>query len=360
MLKPEADYKAKYISLLRDLGDVDLVPELVGKFRSRYAPQIEPPARFIACRDYAEFADRTRGNTDHSVNMANLIGAICSAYFGQPASRHAISTISMTVVGCGSVWMPPHSNLYEMLDVKLSFDEPTRMGRLITGPWVDKGIHTFDWLPGLAFEEMKSDYLNLAVVEFYDLLCALAENCFAFWQKGADFVACAKPTVSLDFRYRVHSDTAMAVRFPSGDGLYALRGVRIDEKYITEPVTGKQLIRERNAEVRMVLLEKYGAKLLDSMPHRVVSKRGSKLFGVISPDTRLIEMTWDNYERIRMLHLKWKDKDGTRHETLIHVPATKREFQLLGQKPPEDIDDCEEMRRWVMRLEEGDELVKET
>ena len=167
--------------------------------------------------------------------------------------------------------------------------------------------------------------------------------------------------MNLDFRYRLHSDTMMAARFPSGEGIYALRGVKIDKKYINEPVSGKDLMKEHNAEVRMVLMEKYGAKLLDDVPHKIVSKKGDgRLFGFESSDTRLIEITWDGYDKIRMLHLKWKDKDGEQHETLIHVPATVREFQNLGHEPPKNIDDCEEMRRWVMRLEKGDNLIKET
>lgn len=359
MVKAEAEYKSKYISILRDPGDASLVSELVREFCAKYAPQLVAPSRFVVCNDYAEFSKRIKGKSDHPVNAANIISAIYSTYFSP--RMESMQSMPATIASA-AMWQPhsaaimlPEHNTYEMLDVQFSFEEPTRISALITRSNSIKGVCTFDWLSGLAFDEMRQDYFNNAPsIEFHGILCVLARNCFAFWQKGEDFVVCAKANVNLDFRYRVHHDTRKAVQFPSGDGFYALRGVRIDEKYITRPVSGKDLMKERNAEVRMVLLEKYGTRLLDDIPHKVVSERGKVLF------TRLIEMSWDGYEKIRMLHLKWKDKDGRIHETLIHVPATGEEFGRLGQSPPKNIDDCEEMRRWVMRLSPEDVLVKET
>ena len=368
MLKTEAEYKAKYISILRDPGDVSLVPRIVEEFGAKHAPQISPPFRFVVCNDYAEFAEKVDSESDHPVNMANFISAIYSTYFSPPlrSSLQSIpSTSSVTFVSCGAFWWPQQDR-YKIFDSELSFDEPAKIGTLISyrsppNLFFPKGVRTLDWLSGLAFDEMRADYFNTALIEFHSVLRALAENCFAFWQKGGDFVVCAKPSLSLDFRYRLHHDTRQAVTFPSGDGFYALRGVRVDEKYIDKPVSGKALMEERNAEVRMVLLEKYGPKLLDDVEHKVISKKGNgSLFGLESPHTRLIEMNWDGYQKIRMLHLRWKDKNGERHETLIHVPAAAREFQILGSVPPENIDDCEEMRRWVMRLNPEDSLIKET
>ena len=362
MLKTEAEYKVKYISILRDPGDVSLVPRIVEEFGAKYAPQISPPSNFVVCNDYTEFAEKVDGNSDHSVNTANFISAIYSTYFSPPliSSSFSASSSSITSVNCGSLWFLPQQGRYRMLDIELSFDEPAKISALISNRNL-KGARTPDWLFGLAFDEMRADYFNTAPIEFHSVLCALTENCFAFWQKGGDFVVCAKPSLSLDFRYRLHHDTRKAVTFPSGDGFYALRGVKVDEKYINKPVSGKALMEERNAEVRMVLLEKYGPKLLDDVKHKVISKKGDEsLFGLESPHTRLIEIDWDGYQQIRMLHLRWKDKNGERHETLIHVPATAWEFQSLGSKPPENIDDCEEMRRWVMRLNPEDSLIEET
>lgn len=359
MLRTEAEYKAEHMSVLRDLGDVSLVPGIVKEFCVKYAPQISQPSRFVICDDYMSFAYKIDNNNNHAVNIANVLSAVHAAYFS-PVMESRLSTIaSDTIVSCGAIWFLQHDS-YKLLDVELRFDEPAKIRGLITNH-NPKGVCTLDWLPGLAFDELRTDYFNIAPVDFHSLLRDLVKHCFAFWQKAEDFIICAKPSLSLDFRYRLHHDTRKAVTFPSGDGFYALRGVRVDEKYITKPVSGKVLMQERNAEVRMVLLEKYGSKLLDDLPHKVISKEGDgSLFGFESPYTRLIEINWDGYQEIRMLHLKWKDKNGERHETLIHVPATEREFRSLGHEPPKNINDCEEMRRWVMRLNPGDTLVRET
>lgn len=363
-LKPETEYKVEYAALMRSLGDPHLVPDVVSEWQSRFAPQIGLPKKYVFCEDYDAFMEKTRNpNVKESaaVNMASMIAAVYRAYYAPPSSLPQFATVSSmsTWVGCGSLFMP-RGDQYEMLDLRLEFGEPDGIARLVGGPWRETAC-TFRWLAGLAFAEMKADYLHGNQFEFHAPLCALVENCFAFWQIGEEFMICTKPSLNLDFRLRLHSDTGMAARFPSGNGLYALRGVKVDEKYITEPVSGKDLMKERNAQVRMVLLEKYGAKLIDDMPHKVVSKKGTRaLFGFEKPHTRLIEMTWEGFEKIRMLHLKWRDKERKDHETLIHVPATLWEFQRLNQKPPENIDDCEEMRRWVMRLNPEDMLIKET
>lgn len=363
MLKTEAEYKAKYISILRDPGDINLMPEIIKELCAKYAPQIVPPSTFIICNDYTEFQEKTNGNSDHPMNIANFISAIYSSYFSpsliSQTATSAGASVSVTMVSSGAPsW--PQRDRYRLLDMELSFDEPTRISNLIANDNF-KAVKTPDWLSGLAFDEMRTDGFNAAPIQFHGALCTLAQNCFAFWQKGEDFVMCAKPSLSLDFRYRLHHDTRKAVTFPSGDGFYALRGVRVDEKYMTSRPSGKNLMKERNAEVRMVLLEKYGSKLLDDVPHKIVSKKGDGTpFGFESPHTRLLEMDWDGYQKIRMLHLKWADKNGERHETLIHVPATAWEFQRLGHEPPTNIDDCEEMRRWVMRLNPEDTLIAET
>jgi len=363
-LKSEAEYKAKYIGLLRKRGDARLVPGIVADFQAKHAPQIALPEKYVFCKDLSVFVKHPEQPANGGpVNLGKLIKAIYSAYFSPPLEQGNFTVSTSTLVSCGPIWSPRQDE-HKMLDMTLEFPEPSSIAQLIASEArVFQGGNYFvaHWLAGLAFAEMKADYLHTGLNEFHGPLCALAENCFAFSQIDGKFIVCAKPELSLDFRYRFHNDTGAAVRFPSGSGFHALRGVRVDENYFIKPVTGKDLLTEQNAQVRMVLLEKHGAKLLDDIPHKVVSKKGDgKRLGFESPWIRLIEMMWDGYERIRMLHLKWKDKDGKRHETLIHVPATNGEFQRLGQKPPEDIDDCEEMRRWVMRLNPEDVLVMET
>lgn len=369
-VKSEAEYKAKYVDLFLGRGDPDSVRGIIEKLRADHMPQISMPKHFKVLPDYSSLATEIekiqKKPTTVAINTANMIAALHRHYFGKPQdnafSRSTVSSTT-TFVGSGAVWFdPPHE--YTFGEIKLAFDEIDRAVRLChqgTGSGTMLIKDTGAWLDGLAFSEMRSDYLHVRLPDFHESLCALAENCFAFAQAGGDFFVCAKPRMSLDFHLRLHNDNGMAVEYQSGDGFHALRGIRVDGKYLAKPPTGKELMAERNAEVRMVLLEKYGAKLIEGMPHKVVSSNKAKLpWRQKQQDATLIEITWDGYDKIRMLHLRWLTKENHRQETLIHVPATKREFERLNQKPPTDIDDCEQMRRWVMRLEDGDKIVRET
>ena len=369
-VKPEAEYKAKYVDLFLSRGDADSVPGIIEKLQADHMPQIPTPERFEVLPDYSSLATEINKMQKQpmivATNMANMIAALHQHYFSTPQNNvrsHSTSSVSSTLVSCGSIWFNlPHE--YTFGEIKLAFSEIDRAVRLChqsTGSAPALIKDTGAWLDGLAFSEMKSDYLHVRLPDFHAPLCALAKNCFAFAQADGQFFVCAKPKMSLDFRLRLHNDNGMAVEYPSGEGFHALRGVRVDGEYLAKPPSGKELMAERNAEVRMVLLEKYGAKLIEDMPHKVVSSNKPKLaWRQKEQDATLIEITWDGYSVIRMLHLRWLTKENHRQETLIHVPATKREFEGIGQKPPSDIDDCEQMRRWVMRLEDGDKIVRET
>ena len=60
--------------------------------------------------------------------------------------------------------------------------------------------------------------------------------------------------------------------------------------------------------------------------------------------------------RMRGLHLFWLEKTGEEKETMIPVWRTKEQF---GGDCPENINDCEQIRRWVMRLPQNAEIVEE-
>lgn len=79
----------------------------------------------------------------------------------------------------------------------------------------------------------------------------------------------------MDNEYRPHSfNGEAAVEFPDGRKEYYWKGVRVPDFVITKPekITVKDIQKETNAEVRRVMLEKYGfskylqnagAKLID-------------------------------------------------------------------------------------------------
>jgi hypothetical protein len=46
----------------------------------------------------------------------------------------------------------------------------------------------------------------------------------------------------------------------------------------------------------------------------------------------------------RVLHVTWRDKTGDK-ETVIPVPRLSREF---GADSPDNVNDCEQVRRWIL------------
>ena len=80
-----------------------------------------------------------------------------------------------------------------------------------------------------------------------------------------------------DEQGRLHSPEGMACGYSDGWGLYSWHGVIIPPQYHAERPTARQIIEERNAEVRRALIERYdhlsekgrfiedvGAKVIDS------------------------------------------------------------------------------------------------
>lgn len=108
-------------------------------------------------------------------------------------------------------------------------------------------------------------------------LIKLRDVCGWFWCFEDVFVACDRPTaIHNDANGRDHNPAGPSIEY-EGLSIYSLRGVLVPSDIITNPetLTPERIERERNAEVRRVMLEQYGferylmaggAKLLDSDP----------------------------------------------------------------------------------------------
>lgn len=77
--------------------------------------------------------------------------------------------------------------------------------------------------------------------------------------------------IFLDEGRRLHSHVGMALRYPDGWGIYAWHGVPVPEQVILRPetLTPQQILNERNAEVRRVMIERLG---LDRFLAKVTQK----------------------------------------------------------------------------------------
>src|SRR5436309_1805863 len=101
------------------------------------------------------------------------------------------------------------------------------------------------------------------VSERCDAPIKLVVSCGAFWLfRGAAVLTARPDRLDLDQNDRLHSDDGMALRYPDGWGLYASRGVRVTEQVILRPetLTSKQILNERNVEIRRLMIERLGLK----------------------------------------------------------------------------------------------------
>lgn len=91
-----------------------------------------------------------------------------------------------------------------------------------------------------------------------------------------------KPTkLALDERRRVHDAMGPAITYSDGFEIYAWRGVRVPADVITQPsaLTVKRIDDEENAEVKRVMIERFGAANYIQQSGAVVIARDK--FGVL-------------------------------------------------------------------------------
>jgi hypothetical protein len=90
---------------------------------------------------------------------------------------------------------------------------------------------------------------------------ATAESA-CWWWPHKDFVmVCERPrAISRNQRGQLHSVDGAAVLWPDGWGVYSVNGVRVPGDIIERPetITVKRIDAESNAEIRRVMIEKYG------------------------------------------------------------------------------------------------------
>jgi hypothetical protein len=117
---------------------------------------------------------------------------------------------------------------------------------------------------GLKYQDQANSDLNL--------WSEVAQSCGWWWPfRGLCFVA-ERPTAvrweSDRAQPRVHSLDAPGVEFRDGWKLYAVRGVLVPERIVTDPgsIKWEDIDAESNAEVRRVMVERYGIEryLVDS------------------------------------------------------------------------------------------------
>jgi len=92
-------------------------------------------------------------------------------------------------------------------------------------------------------------------------LLDLAESCGNCWALDDVCFASERPSINnLDYAGREHCETGPTISYPSGWGVWHWHGVRVAQHVIEHPerLTPSRIQRVDNAEVRRVMIERYG------------------------------------------------------------------------------------------------------
>ena len=200
------------------------------------------------------------------------------------------------------------------------------------------------------------EFLNTPRHQEHAPFVAAARACHSFLLSECAAVFFERPLeVHVDAAGRWHNYDAPAVVYRGakpGRMIYrtCFHGVNVDKRWMDTPADQMdfaEILKEENAALRAALLGKYGfERMLKNVTHRTVSRmKGNTLLEFVIPG-RKRESDKPSIETIRMriLHLKWKDKTGDR-ETLLPVPRLQNQF---GTDRPSNIDSCEQVRRWTL------------
>ena len=113
----------------------------------------------------------------------------------------------------------------------------------------------------LAFYAYFREVCGLTVCDRLDGLMALHQSS-GWWiaRQGRALISDRPNVLKRDARGRLHSEDGPAIAYPDGWRIYAWHGVVVPERVIEHPdcLTAAQIRDERNAEVRRVMLERFG------------------------------------------------------------------------------------------------------
>jgi hypothetical protein len=177
------------------------------------------------------------------------------------------------------------------------------------------GLHDADWI---AYYE-SLERMGLRGVEPIAGLKGLAKSCGWWWPyDGICFLTDRPRELHRDNRGRLHNETGAAISYPDGWGLYAWNGILVPQDVIVldEEITLERINAEPNAEIRRVLIERFG---LDNF------LRAGNCIKVHSDETgTLYRMNVPGDEPILVVQVinSTPEPDGSFNEYFLRVPPT--------------------------------------
>jgi hypothetical protein len=212
---------------------------------------------------------------------------------------------------------PVHQQVWSYVAEPLKQQVPAMAGVLAgVQKWeCGYGQHDAGWLSYYYFIKT----LGIGGTEPLEGLFKMAQSGFWWWPFENVCVLSDRPlTLARDNRNRLHHETDMCMRFGDGWGLYAWRGVLVPPYVVLlpEPLTFDLIESERNAEVRRVLIERYG--LDNYLREGKVLRLHEDQCGI------LYRMNLPGDEPILVVRVQnsTPEPDGTIKEYFLRVPPT--------------------------------------
>jgi hypothetical protein len=191
-------------------------------------------------------------------------------------------------------------------------------------------------------------------VKFVDELLEMAKAASYWIPLNCCVLVCDRPyKISVNAAMRLHNDNDYALRYRDGWGIVAFNGTVVPERFIyikPEQLDPYEILTMENAEHRTALMARVGLlRMMKVLKPKTID---------VGPDGRstLIQFVI-NGVNVRGLHVIWKEADGE-HQTIIPVPAERRQFMNVSGVVPKNINSFEEVRLWTFGLRPSDIKIK--
>lgn len=148
-------------------------------------------------------------------------------------------------------------------------------------------------------------------------ICELARNALAYMFFENVCMVCARPIfIAHDDQNRLHCAAGPAIAFEDGFELYSWHGTSVAERLIRAPesITIEEIEKTTNAEVRRVMIERYG-------PEKFIVDCGAEFvqedeFGTLYAKYLVAD---EPFVMVKVIN-KTPEPDGTRNEYFLRVP----------------------------------------
>ena len=196
------------------------------------------------------------------------------------------------------------------------------------------GLHDSEWL---SFYDFFREECSVESCKRLDGLSKIAKSAGWFWPFTNVCILSERPCeLHRDPRFRLHCEDGPAIKYPDGWCIYAWHGIRVDSRIIEKPesITVKEIDRQPNAEIRRIMIERYGMSryLIDGNAKKIHSDD----FGT------LYRREFSDDEPLVMVHVvnSTKEPDGSYKDYFLRVPANiERARQAVAWTWGDDIDE---------------------